>query len=93
MVLDRVAERYPRVHDNSTFSLSMSLRTCLLHFSLPTTVVVPYPNDFTKHALNVQSVGSCNIFENKVVTLNNGKFAVFDDTLDSFECFSFAFDA
>ena len=39
----------------------------------------------------MQSIGSCNIFHNKVVTLNNGKFAVFDDTLDSFVWFSLCF--
>ena len=45
-----------------------------------TTVDVPYPNDFHIHAQNFQSVGRCSVFQNKEA-LNDGKFAVFDDTL------------
>ena len=58
-----------------------------------TTVDVPYPDDFTHIARPSQSIGSCNIFQNKVVTLNSGNFADFDDTLISFVwlglCFAF----
>ena len=60
-----------------------------------TTVDVPYPNDFTYMLKTFQSVGGCNSFQNKVVTLNNWKFAVFDGALDTFVGFRlcFAFDA
>ena len=73
----------------------MSLRTRLLHFSFQKLRIVPYANDFYTHAQNFQFVGCCGVFQNKVVTLNNGKFAVFDDALDTFVRFRmcFAFDA
>ena len=60
-----------------------------------TTEDVPHPKDFYTHAQNFQFVGCCGVFQNKVVTLNNGKFAVFDDPLDTFVRFRmcFAFDA
>ena len=50
---------------------------------------------FHIHAQNFQSVGGCNIFQNKVVTLNSWKFADFDGELDAFEGFRLcvAFDA
>ena len=51
---------------------TLSLATCLRSRLLP----------FFFH-----SIESCNIFQNKVVTLNNGKVAVFDDALNSFVCF------
>ena len=53
------------------------------------------PKRFHMHAQNFQSVACCNIFQNKVTTLNNRKFAVFDDALDTLVRlrFCFAFDA
>ena len=53
------------------------------------------PKRFHIHAQHFQSTGSCNIFQNMVVMLISGKFAVFGDTLNSFVWFSqcFAFDA
>ena len=75
------------------FSLSTSLRTCLLHLALEQLVDVAAR--FHIHSQHLQSVGMLQHFQNKVVTQNNGKFAVFEDTLDSFAwfCLCFAFDA
>ena len=89
MVLGRIAKLYLRGQDNSTFSLTLVTANASVAPFVPTTVDVPYPKRFHTHAQNVQSVGGCNVFQNKVVTLNSGKFAVFDDTLDSFVWFSF----
>ena len=52
--------------------------------SVATTLDVPYPNDFTYMLKTFQSVGGCNILQNKVVTLNSWKFAVFAGALDTF---------
>ena len=56
-------------------------------------------NIVTRHVFTIVSVansgfppiGSCNIKQNKVVTLTFGKVAVFDDALNSFVCFCFWF--
>ena len=42
------------------------------------------PKRFHVHSQHFQSIGSCNILQNKVVTLSSGKFAVFSDTLNYF---------
>ena len=75
------------------FTLHVTAKVSVAPF-ISTTVDVPYPNGST-YMLQTFSVGSRNVFQNKVVTLNKGKFAVFDDTLDSLVRFSlcFAFDA
>ena len=53
-----------------------------------------WPQDFT-YTLKRSVHQMLQHFQNKVVTQNNGKFAVSDDTLDSFAwfCLCFAFDA
>ena len=59
-----------------------------------TSVDVPYPNEFT-YMLKTFSLSEAAVsFKNNVVTLNNGKFAVFGGTFVSFVfCLCFAFDA
>ena len=82
----------PRRFNN--FTLHVAANASVAPF-VSKTEDVPYPNDFYTYVQNFQFVGCCGVFQNKVVTLNNGKFAVFDDALDTFVRFRlcFAFDA
>ena len=72
------------------FTLHVTANVSVALF-VSTTVNVPYPNGFHIHAQNFQSVGRCSVFQNKVIALNNERFAVFDDTLDSFVRFRLCF--
>ena len=78
----------------NTFTPHVTTNVSVATF-VSTTVDVPYQNDFTYVLKNFQSVGRCRVFQNQITALNNGKFAAFGDTLDSFVRFRlcFAFDA